>query len=212
MLDGGWIELTRGRMIVLGLFLVVGLYLLLQPAGQPFLSGWNGPLALTAGGVSGRAVPQTGRGPASVDVPFGNPLGLARTVMTQGYGIGTHAPANVWGAIDLAVDGDGDGQADPQSTTGTPIYATHRGTIKMTPNSYPAGNHVWVLGTQFKTGYSHLKDFAPGLRNGQVVERGELIGYVGSSGMSSGPHLDYQIWRDGVNVNPLDYSPLIGVQ
>lgn len=140
------------------------------------------------------------------DTPRGDPLRDARTVMTQGYGVGSHAPANLWGAVDLAIDSDGDGQGDPQGTMGAPIYATHWGTIKMTPNSYPAGNHVWVLGQHFKTGYSHLSSYAEGLHDGQQVERGQLIGYVGSSGEASGPHLDYQVWKDGMNVNPLDYG------
>jgi len=46
------------------------------------------------------------------------------------------------------------------------------------------------------------------VQDGQEVKRGELIGYVGSTGQSSGPHLDYQVWEDGVNVNPLDYGVL----
>lgn len=194
------------RHVIVAVALLLGAWMFLQSAGQPILSNWNG--ASAASGLTGKAVPQIGRGQGSPDVPFGNPLGQPNTIMTQGYGVGTHAPANAWGAIDLAIDSDGDGQADPQGTLGTPIYATHRGTIKMTPNSYPAGNHVWVLGEHYKTGYAHLKDFAPGLQNGQTVERGQLIGYVGSSGMSSGPHLDYQVWKDGVNVNPLEYGPL----
>lgn len=200
------LEPSAGRSVALVVVLLVCGFLLFQPNGnQPFVSNWNGVGGMSAG-VSGKALPQTGRG--SPDVPFGNPLGLPNTVMTQGYGVGTHAPANVWGAVDLAIDGNSDGRADPESSLGTPVYATHRGAVKITPNSYPAGNHVWVIGEHYKTGYSHLKGFAPGLQNGQIVEAGQIIGYLGSSGMSSGPHLDYQVWKDGVNVNPLDYGAL----
>lgn len=53
-----------------------------------------------------------------------------------------------------------------------------------------------------------MKGFAPGLKDGQVVEPGTLIGYVGATGQVSGPHLDYQVWKDGVNVNPADYGAL----
>jgi murein DD-endopeptidase MepM/ murein hydrolase activator NlpD len=195
------------RHIIVAVALLLGAWMFLQPSSaQPILSNWNG--AANASGVTGKAVPQIGRGEGSPDVPFGNPLGLPNTVMTQGYGVGTHAPANIWGAIDLALDGNGDGRADPEGSLGTPVYATHRGTIKITPNSYPAGNHIWVLGEHYKTGYSHLQGFAPGLQNGQTVERGQLIGYLGSTGSSSGPHLDYQVWKDGVNVNPLEYGAL----
>jgi murein DD-endopeptidase MepM/ murein hydrolase activator NlpD len=196
--------------------------LLLQTRTSPVvISSWNGGqqsaqqnarqgIQAQARPITGQAVSQSSRPRefASPDMPYGNPLQSARAVMTQGYGVGSHAPAAVWGAVDLAIDGNGDGQADPQGSLGTPIYATNRGTIKLTPNSYPAGNHVWVIGEHFKTGYSHLKGFAPGLTDGQVVEPGTLIGYLGSTGESSGPHLDYQVWKDGVNVNPLDYGVL----
>jgi hypothetical protein len=154
-----------------------------------------------------------GRGsgiPASALLPAGNPLGAANTVITQGYGVGTHAPANVWGAIDLALDGNGDGLADPHGTLGKPVYATHSGIVKVTLNSYPAGNHVWVVNEEYRTGYAHLLDVL--VQTGQEVRRGTQIGTVGSTGMSSGPHLDYQVWQkqngNWINVNPMEYSPL----
>lgn len=139
-------------------------------------------------------------------MPWGNPLDSDRLVMTQGYGVGSHAPAATWGGIDLALDGDGNGDADPQGTMGKPVYATMSGVIKLTPNSHPAGNHIWVLGDEYKTGYAHLKEFA--VEDGATVTRGTLIGYVGSTGQSSGPHLHYDVWHNGANVNPLDYGVL----
>ncbi len=142
--------------------------------------------------------------------PKGNPLRARNTVMTQGYGIGTHAPSETWGAIDLAIDMDGDGEADPSSTQGHPIRATHSGIVKVTPSSWPAGNHIWVMNQSYKTSYAHLADFA--VVSGQVVRQGDVIGSVGSTGQSSGPHLDYQVWKkEGgawVNVNPLDFGAL----
>jgi murein DD-endopeptidase MepM/ murein hydrolase activator NlpD len=144
--------------------------------------------------------------PASAQ-PRGNPLNAINTVMTQDYGVGTHAPANVWGAIDLALDGNGDGTADPEGTQGHPVYATHDGLVKVSANSYPAGNHVWVINEHYKTGYAHLQAFA--VSEGQTVRRGDVIGYIGSTGQSSGPHLDYQVWtwqgNAWVNVNPQEY-------
>jgi murein DD-endopeptidase MepM/ murein hydrolase activator NlpD len=212
-----WPYLTRGRQILLLLALVGLGYLLLQTRQSPAqLSAWSaGSLPAAQAnianaappGIVAQAAPQ-GRAQslADSDTPTGDPLGLPNTVMTQGYGVGSHAPANIWGAVDLAVDGDGDGQADPQGTEGTPVYATHAGRVQLARDTYPAGNHIWVLGDRFKTGYSHLKDFA--VQDGQEVKRGDVIGYVGSTGQSSGPHLDYQVWKDGVNVNPLDYGAL----
>ena len=201
--------------IAIALALLGLAYLFLQTRSAPVISAWGGaPANSPAGGIVGNAQPITGfakpqgRGDVDPDVPNGDPLGVPNTVMTQGYGVGSHAPANIWGAVDLAIDGNGDGQADVQASMNAPIYATHHGTIKLAPNSVPAGNHIWVLGEHFKTGYSHLASFA--VQDGQTVERGALIGYVGTTGHSSGPHLDYQVWKDGVNVNPLDYGALDG--
>jgi hypothetical protein len=138
------------------------------------------------------------------DRPAGSPLGAAPAVLTQGYAVGTHAPAATWGAVDLAVAGG------PGATHGQPIYATHAGTVTITPDSWPGGNHVWVVGETYRTGYAHLASFA--VQDGQAVQAGDQIGTVGSTGKSSGPHLDYQVWqRQGgqwVNVNPLDYGAL----
>ena len=53
------------------------------------------------------------------------------------------------------------------------------------------------------TGYLHLKSFAKGIKVGAKVSQGDLIGYVGSTGTSTGPHLDYRIWKNGVNIDPL---------
>ncbi|MGQ9481045.1 M23 family metallopeptidase [Chloroflexus sp.] len=202
--------------------LVFAAFNTMHRTNQPVLSGWRGPVnaseSLAANivgstdvssqqGLIGVAEPQ-GRGLSDSLVPTGNPLGVANTVMTQGYGVGTHAPAAVWGAIDLAIDGNGDGKADPEGTWNQPVYATHAGQVKIISNSWPAGNHVWVTNELYRTGYAHLSGFA--VSDGQWVNLGDLIGYIGSTGMSSGPHLDYQVWvwRNGqwVNQNPLDYN------
>lgn len=219
MIDGGWSALPLGRKVLL-ILAVIGLgYLLYQrQPGPALLSPWGGaPFLAAAGAVAAppivaEAAPQAGRGlvPGDQDTPYGNPLGVPNTVMTQGYGVGSHAPANIWGAVDLAIDGNGDGHADPQGSWGAPIHATHRGVVHLARDTYPAGNHIWLEGDHFKTGYSHLKDFA--VQDGQTVEPGQIIGYVGSTGESSGPHLDYQVWKDGVNVNPLDYGALEGTR
>lgn len=210
MIDGGWSALPLGRKALLLLALIGAAYLFLQTRTAPMhLSNWSGAGMIAApAGISGEAVAQTGRGLPSDDpgAPSSDPLGNSKTVMTQGYGVGSHAPANIWGAVDLAIDGDGDGQADPQGTDGAPVYATIGGVVHLARDTYPAGNHIWLEGDHFKIGYSHLKDFA--VQDGQKVERGQVIGYVGATGEASGPHLDYQVWKDGANVNPLDYGAL----
>lgn len=215
---GGDPQMPRIRVILLVIAGVVMVFLLVQhyrSDNDRVLSNWSGNSAVvfssraSVGSSESQPAPLTGRGqPEDDDTPYGNPLRSPDTVMTQGYGVGSHAPANVWGAIDLAIGKNGN--ASSSATEGAPIYATQSGVVKMTPNSYPAGNHIWVLGTHYKTGYSHLSGYAPELQNGQTVKRGQLIGYVGSTGVASGPHLDYQIWKDGVNVNPLEYGALDG--
>jgi len=151
------------------------------------------------------APPDTGA-LGSPDVPWGNPLGAAPTVLTQGYDVGTHAPAASSGGLDLALDPDGDGSGNPEASFGAPVYATQRGMVHLEPDTYPAGNHLWVTNAAYQTGYAHLSAYA--VADGQTVQRGDLIGYVGTSGYSTGPHLHYHVWRDGVNVNPLAYGAL----
>jgi murein DD-endopeptidase MepM/ murein hydrolase activator NlpD len=147
---------------------------------------------------------QTLRFQMSENGPLGCPVAPTngRVVMTQGYGVGSHAPAATWGAIDLAVDSDGDGYAEPAASWYTPIMATHDGVVTVTLDSYPAGNHVWVRSgdTPWRTGYAHLALVT--VISGQYVRAGEVIGMLGSTGVSSGPHLDYQVWNGEVNVDP----------
>lgn len=138
--------------------------------------------------------------------PHGCPVQPAtgRVVITQGYGIGTHAPAHVWGAIDLAIDSDGDGLAEPGPSWYAPIVATHDGVVKVTMHSYPAGHHVWVVAPDglWRTGYAHLAIVT--VIDGQQVRAGEVIGLMGNTGFASGPHLDYQVWRGEVNIDPTE--------
>ncbi len=208
------------RSAVLGLALLGLVYLFFSARSGPGarLSLWSpagGQAQVAAaaqarpGGLVGQA---QGRGFGGDLRPQGNPLGAPNTVMTQGYGVGSHAPAETWGAVDLAIDGNGDGSADPQGSWEHPVYATHSGVVKLTPNSWPAGNHIWVTNDEYRTGYAHLAGFA--VADGQQVRPGDLIGYIGSTGQSSGPHLDYQVWamQNGawVNQTPLDFGALDG--
>ncbi|HEY0734167.1 MAG TPA: M23 family metallopeptidase, partial [Herpetosiphonaceae bacterium] len=120
-----------------------------------------------------------------------------RVIVTQGYGVGTHAPAAQWGALDLAVAGG--------ATEGTTVVATHSGYVRVVLNTWPAGNYVSVSSaTGWRTGYSHLQAVLVG--DGDYVEAGTPIGLVGSTGYSTGPHLHYDTWLDGVNLDP---SPVL---
>ncbi|MBC8111594.1 MAG: M23 family metallopeptidase [Verrucomicrobia bacterium] len=88
---------------------------------------------------------------------------------------------------------------------GTPIYATGDGVIRRTDLNY-GGYGITVEvehGYGYATLYAHMQKFA--VRIGQKVKRGELIGYIGSTGMSTAPHLHYEVIKNGEKVNPIYY-------
>ena len=93
---------------------------------------------------------------------------------------------------------------DIAAPKGTPIYATADGTVsRENPGS---GYGICVLlnhGYSYQTLYAHMSKAA--VRPGQKVKRGQLIGYVGSTGMSSGAHLHYEVIKNGQPVNPIYY-------
>jgi murein DD-endopeptidase MepM/ murein hydrolase activator NlpD len=82
--------------------------------------------------------------------------------------------------------------------TGTPVGASSFGTISFIGNGGPAGNLVKIMHPGgVETGYAHLSRFAEGLKLGDKVKRMQLVGYVGSTGRSTGPHLHFSAARDG---------------
>jgi murein DD-endopeptidase MepM/ murein hydrolase activator NlpD len=92
---------------------------------------------------------------------------------------------------------------------GTPIYATGDGIIEYSILSTDKlsrgyGNLIIIdHGYGYKTLYAHLNKF--NIKKGDKIERGKIIGYVGSSGLSTGPHLHYEVIKDGKKVNPINY-------
>lgn len=87
---------------------------------------------------------------------------------------------------------------------GTPIYATADGVVSKAENSGGFGNHIIINhGFGFETLYAHMVRFKVG--NGARVTRGDVIGYVGSTGLSSGPHCHYEVHKNGVPVDPVYY-------
>ena len=94
---------------------------------------------------------------------------------------------------------------DFAAPSGTPIYATADGIVKFSgfsPNGY--GNHVVINhGFGYETLYGHM--VRVGATQGQQVKRGQVIGYVGSTGKSTGPHLHYEVHKSGVQVDPINF-------
>ena len=93
---------------------------------------------------------------------------------------------------------------DYGAPTGTRVRATADGTVALVGKQSGYGNIVVLQHKgSFSTAYGHLSAFAQGLRKGSRVNQGEVIGYVGSTGMATGPHLHYEFRVAGVQRNPL---------
>ncbi|MFN8323249.1 MAG: peptidoglycan DD-metalloendopeptidase family protein [Chitinophagales bacterium] len=87
---------------------------------------------------------------------------------------------------------------------GTPILATADGVVEDAQFKVFNGNYVKIRHNgEFKTQYLHMSKIAKGIRRGARVRQGEIIGYVGSTGLATGPHVCYRFWKDGSQVDPL---------
>jgi murein DD-endopeptidase MepM/ murein hydrolase activator NlpD len=100
---------------------------------------------------------------------------------------------------------------DMVANSGTPVYAAADGVVVGAAPNGGYGNWVRIThGPKLTSVYGHLSRFAPGLEPGTLVARGELIGFVGSTGRSTGAHLHYEVLVDGRPVNPMD-NPAVRV-
>ena len=166
----------------------------------------NGPILYTHLEVGGRDVElfrfQPDEGPADYLDAKGasvrkalmrTPINGAR--LSSGYGMRRH-PILGYNKKHLGVD-----FAAP---TGTPIYAGGDGTITMIGRHGNYGKYIRIRhnGT-YSTGYAHLSGYAKGMKKGKRVRQGQVIGYVGSTGMSTGPHLHYEVMQGNKRINPM---------
>ena len=93
---------------------------------------------------------------------------------------------------------------DYAAPTGTPILATAGGTVIAATYTSANGNYVKIKHTgTYTTQYLHMSRIGKGIRNGVHVEQGQVIGYVGSTGLATGPHVCYRFWKNGKQVDPL---------
>lgn len=130
---------------------------------------------------------------AAISVPAGMPLHDA--TLTSDYGMRTHpvlgGRRNHKG-VDLA------------QPTGTPVYATADGIVSRAEPFSSYGNYIQIEhGGELQTRFGHLSGFA--VVAGEQVHKGQLIGYVGSTGRSTGPHLHYEVRVAGEAVDPRPY-------
>lgn len=129
----------------------------------------------------------------SIAIPSIMPLASAK--LTSDYGMRTHPVVggrrNHKG-VDLA------------APTGTPVFATADGVVSRADVFSTYGLYISLQhGAALETRYAHLSRLA--VAAGQRVNKGDIIGYVGSTGRSTGPHLHYEVRMDGVAVNPIPY-------
>lgn len=93
---------------------------------------------------------------------------------------------------------------DYAAPKGTPVMSIGDGVVTSVKYEGAGGNTVRIRhNSVYSTAYLHLSKYAKGLKAGQRVRQGEVIGYVGSTGRSTGPHLDFRVWKNGSPINPL---------
>ena len=100
---------------------------------------------------------------------------------------------------------------DFAAPTGTPILAAGSGTVERANRYGSFGNYIRIRHTDgYKTAYAHLSKFARGVKAGAYVRQDQVIGYVGTTGRSTGPHLHYEVHLNGRAINPRQLSQLSG--
>lgn len=93
---------------------------------------------------------------------------------------------------------------DYAAPKGTPVMTIGDGVVTSMKYEGAGGNTIRIRhNSVYSTAYLHLSKYAKGLKVGQRVRQGEVIGYVGSTGRSTGPHLDFRVWKNGTPINPL---------
>lgn len=108
----------------------------------------------------------------------------------------------------IPIDTTYHGALDIANAQGTPIYAACSGVVTATMDYSPWGNYITIYhGEGFSTAYWHLMDGGIAVAEGQYVEQGQLIGYMGMTGYATGPHLHFEVRIDGVAVDPEAYLP-----
>jgi murein DD-endopeptidase MepM/ murein hydrolase activator NlpD len=102
---------------------------------------------------------------------------------------------------------------DFAAPTGTPIMAAGTGRIEKIGTNGGAGKYIRIKHLNgYKTAYAHLNSYASGMSKGVKVYQGQTIGFVGSTGLSTGPHLHYEVWFNNKKINPMTMRLPSGVK
>lgn len=137
-------------------------------------------------------------GRSYLDLLDNRPLG--NTPITSGFGPRVHPVTKVHGFHR---------GTDFRAKHGTPVPAAGDGVVVIKGRRGSYGHYVRIRhASGFMTAYAHLQNYAKGLRVGDRVKRGEIIGYVGASGHVTGPHLHFEILQNGKHVNPLNVGAI----
>jgi len=165
-----------------------------EPMGGP-MRGKPLPPGLPTGGASGNG------GAANMATPLGASLGLSPYGGFQAAAPKAQRALFMHEGVDLV------------ASAGTPIYAAADGVVVGAAPNGRYGNWVRIdHGGKLATVYGHLMAFAPGSMPGEPVVRGELIGFVGSTGRSTGAHLHFEVLDNGRPVNPITHPELKAMQ
>ena len=144
-------------------------------------------------GSSGSSGSSSSSSSSSSKEGWGRPCSWRK--LTSPYGYRTHPTTGQWkfhNGVDLA------------NAQGTPIYAVRSGKVTVATYGGTYGYYVTINhGDGFSSLYAHMTHYV--VSKGQTVSKGQLIGYMGSTGRSTGPHLHFSIFHNGSSVNPMNY-------
>lgn len=97
---------------------------------------------------------------------------------------------------------------DYAAPTGTPVVSVGDGTVLYAYYKGGGGNTIKIRhNSSYVTAYMHLSRYGKGIKKGAKVKQGQVIGYVGKTGLATGPHLDFRFWKNGKPVDPLKIDP-----
>ena len=102
---------------------------------------------------------------------------------------------------------------DFAAATGTPIMAAGSGVVEFIGRKGGYGKYIRIRhNNEYSTAYAHMNGYAKGLTRGKRVKQGEVIGYVGTTGRSTGPHLHYEVLHKGTQINPMNLKLPSGIK
>ena len=180
--------LSAGTPFLLAIFFLPPAFPVQASDAAPDLTAVSYILPLTKPEAVPAAYPERG-------LRFGDPIDVTKARMTSGFGWRTHP---------ILKDKRFHKGVDYAAPKGTPVYATEDGVVGRAGWRGNYGKLVTVKHSEHvETFYAHLSGFAPGIRPGVGVKKGDVIGYVGMTGLATGNHLYYEVVVNNEHIDPL---------